>query len=379
MKKVALITSVASMVEQFNMQNIRILEGLGCNVTVISNFADPGSISVEESRKFMKELNQQGIKTYDVHFKRSPFSYGNLKAFKCVRDINEKEQFDVIHCQSPVGGVIGRLVKKKNQKLIYTAHGFHFYNNSPKKNWIVFFPIEKLLSYKTDVLLTINDEDFELSQKKLNAKKNIQIPGIGIDTKRFSNLQKITKKDIGFSESDFLLIYGAELNSNKNQMILIDAMEEIHKADSKIKLLLVGQGESRDQLLKAVQTKKLMDSVFLLGYRNDLNLITSVCDIAIASSIREGLGMFVLEAMYLGLPVIASNNRGHRSIVKSQVNGYLFELNGDRDSIVQAVLRLRNDSELYKIFSENSQKISEGFSDYQTNNLMSSIYTELLS
>lgn len=379
MKKIAIITSVASMVKQFNMQNISILKQLGCNVTVISNFTNPGSISVEESKKFMEELREQGIKAYDVGFARSPFSFGNLKAFKHVKRINLKEKFDVIHCQSPVGGVIGRLVKKRKQRLIYTAHGFHFYKNSPKKNWVIFFPIEKLLSFRTDILLTINSEDFELSKQKLNAKKNIQIPGVGINTSRFSNLKKATKKDFGFSESDFLLIYGAELNNNKNQKILVNAMKYINKFDDKIKLLLVGKGEQYNQILEMIKEDNLENSVILLGYRNDLNIITSVSDVAVASSIREGLGMFVLEAMYLGLPVIASDNRGHSSIVKSQINGFLFELNGGVDLIVKSVLTLRNNKELYNDFSNNSKKISKKFTDYQVNSLMKDIYLSLLS
>ncbi|MGM0174601.1 glycosyltransferase [Enterococcus sp. DIV0800] len=379
MKKVALIASVASMIKQFNMNNINILIDLGCSITIISNFSEPGSISIAEAKKFMCELNHRGIKTYDIGFKRSPFSFGNLKSYNHVKRINSIENFDIIHCQSPVGGVIGRLVKKKNQKVIYTAHGFHFYKKSPKKNWIIFFPIEKLLSYKTNVLLTINSEDFNLSEKKLNAKKNIQIPGIGIDIKQFSNLEKAEKKDFGFSNSDFLLVYGAELNNNKNQIILINMMEKISKIDNKIKLLLVGQGENHDKLMEIVKNKNLEDIVYLMGYRNDLNLIISVCDIAVASSIREGLGMFVLEAMYLGLPAVVSNNRGHRTIVQPQINGFLFDLNGGVEPIIEAVFELKNDKTLYKMFSDNSKKISENFSDQCTNIIMRSVYFGLLN
>ena len=82
-------------------------------------------------------------------------------------------------------------------KCIYTAHGFHFFKGAPKINWLLFYPIEKLCSYWTDILITINREDYQRAKKSFHAKKIEYVPGVGIDLKKFqTGLIDVEKKRI---------------------------------------------------------------------------------------------------------------------------------------------------------------------------------------
>ena len=107
-------------------------------------------------------------KVFDVPFSRSPKSKDNIKAYKQLKKIIDEGQYDVIHCNTPMGGIVTRLAarkaRKNGTKVFYTAHGFHFYKGAPKKNWIVFYPIEKFFAnHYTDKLITITNEDYDLA------------------------------------------------------------------------------------------------------------------------------------------------------------------------------------------------------------------------
>ncbi len=140
-------------------------------------------------RKKEEDEIKYGIKIHQVDFVRNPFDFKNIRAYRQVTEIIKKEKIEIIHCNTPIGGAVGRLAGKKCgiKKVIYQAHGFHFYKGAPKLNWIVYYPVEKYLAHFTDALITINTEDFRIS-RKFNLKKNGQkyyVPGVGINLKEF--------------------------------------------------------------------------------------------------------------------------------------------------------------------------------------------------
>ena len=138
-----------------------------------------------------------GLRVYDIPFSRSPLNKSNLSAYRQLKKIVESGEYDIVHCHTPVAAMITRLAcrrgRKKGTKVIYTAHGFHFYKGAPKINWLIYYPIEKICSYITDVLITINKEDYTLAQKKMRAKKVEYVPGVGIAVNKFAN-PGVTKK-----------------------------------------------------------------------------------------------------------------------------------------------------------------------------------------
>ena len=191
MKKVLMLASVASMIDQFNMDNIRLLQDMDYKVDVVANF-DFGSTSTRERvKEFKQELIEESIDVYNVPIPRSIFDIkGVWKSYKFVKELCKKQNYKMIHCHSPIGGVIARLAARKSRKngtkVIYTAHGFHFFKGAPLKNWLIYFPIEWICSFVTDVLITINSEDYNFAKKYMHAKRIEYIPGVGINTEKIS-------------------------------------------------------------------------------------------------------------------------------------------------------------------------------------------------
>lgn len=272
-------------------------------------------------------------KHFELSFERFPLKIKNIKVFKQLKKIINENDYEIIHSHTPVAGVLARIAAKKSRKRgtksIYTAHGFHFYKGAPLLNWIIYFPIEKICARYTDCLITINKEDFECAKKHFKINQIEYINGVGIDTNRFEKeLTDEEKKEfrnkLKIKENDIVFSYVAELNKNKNQTLLINAIKELKKQNENIKLLLVGPGPLYNFYRDIIEKEKLKDNVMLLGKRADINEILSITNIYLASSLREGLPVNVMEAMYKGLPIIATDNRGHRELVEDSLNGYII-------------------------------------------------------
>jgi len=300
-------------------------------------------------------------KNYRLSISRSPLKFSNIKALFELKKIIGENHFDIIHCNTPVGGVLARIAANRARKtgtaVIYTAHGFHFYKGAPPAGWLVFYPVEKILSRLTDCLVTINEEDYKTAVKKLKAKKTVFIQGVGYDDAKYFKPSAQEKRRLrlknGFGEGEILLVYVAELNANKNQGMLIRAMVKISRAHDNAKLLLVGPDSTKGKYLLLVRSLGLEDKVVFMGRRDDVDAILPMCDIGVASSMREGLPVNIMEALACGLPVVASNNRGHRALIKSGENGYIVKPD-DSEELAARVLQIIDDTALYDILSDNA-------------------------
>lgn len=279
-------------------------------------------------------------KKHNIPFERSPFKTNNIKAYKQLKELIDANDYKLVHCHTPMGGAIARLAsisaRKRGLKVLYTAHGFHFYKGAPKKNWLIYYPVEKLLARFTDVLITINEEDYKLANKKKFKAHRIElVHGVGIDLEKFrpqtNQLKSELRKSYLFEEDDFILIYVAELSTRKNQEVLIKAVSLLKYEIPKIKLLLVGKGELDNDYAELIEKLNLEDNVFLLGYRSDVANLMLLSDVSVSSSLQEGLPVNIMEAMATGLPLIVSNCRGNKDLVKDMRNGFLVKHNVARD------------------------------------------------
>lgn len=381
MKKALLVASVASMIKMFNLDNISLLNELGYEVSVATNFEKPGGIPDVEGEKFKLMLQKNGIKTINICFERNPFSWKNLVAYNQIKNIMNSNKFDLIHCQSPVGGVITRIsarkVRKKGTKVIYTAHGFHFYFGSSKKNWILYYPIEKILSRYTDTLITINNEDFERA-KTFKANNVVKIPGVGIKVEDFKEVEENNKtrqflEDLGISKSHFTILSVGELNENKNHQVIIKAMKVIN--DPTIHYILCGKGDKYSELVDLTKKLNLTKQVHFLGFREDVKSFYQTVDVFAFPSIREGLGIASLEAMSSGLPLLTSNVHGINDYSLNNITGFKynpFDVNG----FANGISRLKNMelADLKKI-SEYNKKIVEDYDKVIVNQKMKCIYS----
>lgn len=246
--------------------------------------------------------------------------------------IQKKEQYNIVHVHTPVASLFGRLLKLFYPKLktIYTAHGYHFLKGGPKIGWLVYYPIEKVMAKFTDVTITINQEDYDITVKKLKPKKIYLMNGVGLDLSQYrilpeeENFKK--RKELGLSEDDFVIIMIAELNENKNQIQLIKAMELLKDNYPNIKALIVGEGYKWDKLQQEVKSGGLNKQVQFLGFRSDVNELINISDIGVLLSYREGLPRNLMELIVCGKKIIGTNIRGCRDLITHEDIGELVNI-----------------------------------------------------
>lgn len=346
-KKVLIVATIDRHISSFHLPLIKELSENGFVVDVASNGSENFPYV---NRKF------------DVPFTRNPVSIANIRSFKKLKNIIRMNNYDIIHCHTPVGGAIGRLAANgSHSKVIYTAHGLHFFEGAPLKNWLLFYPIEYLLSKYTDILITINKEDYSLAKRRFHSKKTVYIPGVGVDKKKFKKTddRKIDRKSLNLNENDFVITYIGELSHRKHQDILINAMHIIANSHKDIKLLLVGEGD------KEAEYKKLAlgnGQIIFLGYRKDIVNILNITDLVVSPSRQEGLPVNIMESMSLGLPILVSNVRGNRDLVSE--NAVIYEDNAY--SYVDKILEAYENVELRK---ELSKENKNNFKKYELENI----------
>lgn len=263
----------------------------------------------------------------DIPFHRSPFHPGNVEAYRQMRQLMHREHYDIIHCHTPMGGVITRLAardaRKQGTRVIYTAHGFHFFKGAPLRNWLFYFPVEKFLARYTDCLITINEEDYRNAQKyRFRAKQIVKVHGAGVDTERFSPVPEEEKRRLreqaDIAQDAFVLIYVAEFIPRKNHAFLLKAAAELREQIPELQVLLAGQGRELERCQALAKRLKLEGCVHFLGYRTDVEKLYQMADVAVSTSKQEGLPMNVLEAMACGLPIVCTRIRGHVDLEKPE-------------------------------------------------------------
>lgn len=314
MKKVLYLTTVSGTINAFLVPHIEMLLDEGYVVDVASCIDRP----IDE------KLINRGIKVFNIPFSRKPLYPGNIKAFLKLIKIQKQEQYDIVHVHTPVAGLFGRLLKLFYPKLktIYTAHGFHFFKGAPLLNWLVYFPIEYICSFFTDILITINQEDYYLAKKVMEARKIKYISGVGIDINKYQNIQvdkKVKRKELGIPENAIMLLSVGELSPRKNHQVVLRALEKLK--DANIHYCIAGQGNLEEKLKIIVNDLEIQNQVHFLGYRKDINELCKVADIFVFPSLQEGLPVALMEAMASGLPVVCSDIRGNNDLINED-GGY---------------------------------------------------------
>lgn len=372
MKKMLMLASVASMIDQFNMNNVRLLKDMRYEVHVAANFCQGNTSSPERLQIFRKELGKLGIKHHQIDFSRKIYNFKkNYDAYKQLKKLIASGEYRFIHCHSPIGGVCGRLVARKYKiPVIYTAHGFHFYKGAPILNWLLYYPIEKYLARHTDIILTINREDY-INAKKFNLKKDglvKSIPGVGLNISEYMLNHKTScnlKEQLGISDEFFVILSIGELNSNKNHAIIMRAIAELGYKN--IVYVLCGEGALKSELTDLSMKLKISQQVRILGYRTDIPELLSISNCLAFPSKREGLGMAAIEAMAAGLPLIVSDNRGTREYAEEGKTGFVCKYN-DMKAFKVAIKQLVENPEMCKKMGDYNRKKA---AMYDLNNISS--------
>lgn len=347
------------------------LHAHGCEVHVAArdNLAEKNGLKLDFAEK-----------VYDVPFARSPKSADNLRACRELKRILQQEHYDVIHCNTPMGGIVTRLAagaaRKQGTKVFYTAHGFHFYQGAPRKNWLVFYPIELLFSRITDRLITITHEDHALAEKKFHCAVS-HIHGVGVDEERYYSVSEEEKASLrqshGFDPRQKLILCIGELLPNKNQSMAIRMMKTVCEAYPDTVLLLAGNGPKQTELEALIGELGLQNNVRMLGYCTNLEVWQQMADVLVSCSRREGLPLNIVEAMLSGNPVVATKNRGHRELIRQGETGYLVDV-GDEQAMARKVMELLGDEVLRKTMGAEASRQAKKYSVAKVKKELEQIY-----
>ena len=368
-KKIMLIATTDNMIWQFLIPHITDLIVMGAQVDCFC--AKTGFWFDELKDKY--HLNM-----YEINFARSPFRFRNLKAYNDLKKYQRQNHYDLIYCQQPVGGMMGRLIGHKfHIPVIYTAHGFFFFKGNNKIKNFIFKTAEKFLSKYTDVLITMSNEDYS-AIKDWKVKYKYLIHGIGLDIDKYDHSpfdKSRLKEELHISTDDKVILTVAEFIKRKNYKAMLKCFSKLHSQHQNTKYILCGQGKLLDKMKHLSHKLNLDDSAIFLGYRKDINRIMQISDVFLLLSKHEGLTMAIMEAMHFGLPVVTSNVRGNKDLIDVR-GGFVVDKN-DLDSQVQALSTLLNDSSLREQMGNyNRQKIKDYYID-EVRKELKQIYNEV--
>ena len=351
-KKVLVLCTTDSMIWNFLVPHIINLQENGYIVECVCSKTGDYFTWLQEKYGFIMHC---------VQFERNPFRIANIKAYFNLKRIVKKEGYNIIFCHEPVGGAMGRIVGfRLRSKVIYMAHGFHFYNGAPKSSRIYYY-VEKTLSRFTDVLITINQEDYEAS-KKFHSKKIVKVNGIGINTKQFAYkpYRRYIRDELCLDDETIILLSVGELIRRKNHMSMILAMEFL---PAKYHYVIVGDGELDERIKEVIHEKGLSERVHLLGYRKDVSAICNSSDVFIMPSYQEGISVAMMEAMACCLPVVASRIRGNTDLLDDGKGGFLVGVENSEE-YANAIKQI-DARRLYRTFGEyNREKLKNFDLDY---------------
>lgn len=359
MKSILFISNISPGVSSFSYSSIVAAKKKNMIFHMAANY------SQSSAQKLLKDEQENNVTIHQVDIERSPYSLKNYRAYKQLVKLIKDENIDYIHCNTPIGGVIGRLLNKYVKKVIYEAHGFHFYKGAPLKNWLMYYPVEKILARKTNAVITINKEDYEFAKKHLSSKI-YYVPGVGIELEQWGEYKDI-RAELGLKDDDFVALVVGRLEKNKNCGTVIEAVKKV----SEVKLVFCGDGEDREILEE--QAKDLGDRVIFLGNRSDMSDIYHMADCFILASYREGLSRSIMEAMACGLPCIVSDIRGNRDLIDKDL---LFNPT-DVNALAEKVERLSESEELRNKLKVCNLKRIKDFSFNRVVDELSKIYEEV--
>ena len=398
--RVLILATTAYMIERFNMINIKLLQEMGYTVDVACNFEYGNPMSKESLENFRAELKALGVEAIQLPVNRRIYDIcGNggalLKTIKLMR----MRHYSFVHCHTPVGSVIARAAAGlTGTRAIYTAHGFHFFDGAPRINWLLYYPVEKLLSYLTDVLITINREDYERARACFGMKRLEYVPGIGIDTAGFNSCMDeamciSTRRELGIADDAMMVLMVGELSKRKNHISVLRAVAELKASESftvqgksrKLCICIAGTGVYSEYFEHFIQDKHLQNEVRLLGYREDMLKLYRAADAFLFPSYQEGLSAALMEAMACGLPAAASRIRGNTDLIDKE-GGILFDVGREPrriddesesvHNIRKALEWLRNlsDEECKAMGEYNQAKIRENFDTAAVSQRLRQIY-----
>ena len=375
-KKVLFVaTVVKTHMMQFHIPYLKMFQEMGWETAVASknDYENPEDCKIPYCDTY-----------YNIPFERMPWKPKNIQSYRMLKKIIDEGNYDIIHCHTPVGAMIARLAalsaRKKGTKVIYTAHGFHFFKGAPLLNWLLFYPAEWLLAPVTDVLITINKEDHARALKQLHAKRIEYVPGVGINTAKFRELEmdrKEKRSALGYEDDDFLALTVAEMTANKNHITILKALALLKDREEfqHIHYLICGRGEMWASLEESAKALGIADHVNFLGYRTDAPELYKASDLFLFVTFREGLSVALMEAMSSGMSIVCAKIRGNTDLIDDGVSGVFSE--NSPEAVAEHILAMYRDPQRRQMLGQAAAEKALLFDDQNVLNQVREIYLSL--
>lgn len=359
--KILYTASVLSHICQFHLPVMEQLqkEGHEIHVAARDNLSEKNGLHLKYADNY-----------FNIQFQRSPKDKRNIIAYKELKQLLHAEKYDVVICNTPVVGILTRFAakdsRKQGTKVVYIAHGFHFYKGAPKKYWL-FYPLEKWMgNHYSDLVIAINEEDYKRAKENFSCKVE-HINGVGVRSDRYKPATDVERHEMrvreGLSDEDFVIVCAKELMFDNNQKTLLKAAKRVRGAIQNLKILLAGNGPDEMMLKNLVKEFQIEDIVSFLGYRADLEKVVPAADLVVSCSYREGMPFNIIEAMLCARPIIASHNRGHNELIDDGETGYLFDMLDD-EALAFKILEIFKNPQMAKEFGAKAyEKVQKYTSD----------------
>lgn len=294
----------------------------------------------------------------DLPFEKSMWSPRNFKASVLLSDEIRRENYDLVVTHTSLAAFFTRLALwggGERPRVANMVHGYLFDNDTPWLKRNLFLGAERWMAADTDLVLTMNRWDYETAKKYQLGHKVVNIPGVGVDFSRFDRVppdsrEKLRKK-WGIPKDAFVLIYAAEFSARKSQNVIIRAMEHLPK---QVWLVLAGEGALWEDCRELAQRLGLENRVLFPGQVRGIPVWCAMADAAVTASRSEGLPFNVMEAMYAGLPVVASEVKGHTDLIDDGVTGLLYPY-GDEKACAKQIMRLTTSAQLRRELAQHAK------------------------
>ena len=270
------------------------------------------------SGNIQKKISKLNIKIYIIEMIRNISSFKDFKDILKIRKILKKEKPDVLFLHSSKAGALGRMARIgiKNLKVLYNPHGWAFNMEGSSKKKFFYGAIEKFLSYFTDIIINISEDEYETAIKRNISEKKMVIIKNGIEIEKY----KENKKEIFLDK--YVIGFVGRLSEQKNPLFLVEiAKELLDKKEQNFTFYVVGDGELRGELEKKIKENNLESYFFLRGWSEKVEEDIRNFDIALMISKWEGFGLVVCEYMAAKKPVIGVSVGGVKDIIENEKNG----------------------------------------------------------
>lgn len=359
-KKYALIATNYIGFFHFLWDDIDMLNNMGYKIYAVGD-------NRKKEEHTLKILAKKNVTFIDVAIdSKSPLTSLNLQYYNKVKNILKTQNFDLIHCHTPIVGLFVRLAARKYRrtgtKVIYTTHGLAYTHLSSKKEYFIYHTIESFASRLCDAIITINKEDYE-NASKLHCKQIFHINGVGVNTENFRNVEidrDTYRNELGIAKDKIVILAIGELSQRKNHRIIIKALSLIPQKENYVFAICgheITAGGTGSEIRELSKTNGI--NTIFLGFRRDIPQIIKCADIGVMPSIREGLGLAGIEMLSAGIPLIGSDVQGIREYIVNGKTGFLCNPY-DAEAYAKGIIKL-SDAELRKELAPNCKEIVKQF------------------